>query len=90
MRCCLVLQFEVKLYTSQRNSSQQLLGYQSRNTLQYNLYQPELFTFTLRGDFLQTRVLGAQNQSAVWNAKSINTLECMPTWRLTQWCLNVS
>ena len=27
MRCCLVLQFEVKLYTSQQNLGQQLLGY---------------------------------------------------------------
>ncbi len=47
MRCCLVLRFEIKFYTNQRNSSQQLLGYYSKNAPQYNLYQPELFTFTL-------------------------------------------
>ena len=47
MGCCITLQFKVKFYTNQPNSSQQLLGYYSRNALQYNLFQPELFTFTL-------------------------------------------
>ena len=55
MRWCLVLQFEVELYTIQRNSRQQLLGYESQVRLSRSLSLTTFYGLDCQENFVDFR-----------------------------------